>query len=531
MAVTRKLVPYVGLLVVQLIGVALLGWATPLHGGFPLDDAWIHQTAARNLAEQGTLGLVPGHFGSGTTSLLWVVLLAVNHAMLHWPPYAFSAMLGVSLLVAAGQLILHCGIKDGWTVSWAWLFAALFSIGPNHTWFALSGMEVCLGTALLVSAVVLWFEPSASNRTASASGLVMALLVLTRPESGVLCIGVLALARRARRKLGQVVIAALPPALSLVAYLTANLVARAQASPSTLAGRRWMWLADTAHWPWYAPRFELVSHWLDRLWRFSVGEPWLGFFWILVGLACVGALRCWLDAKRIGAIVVLASVQFGTYLVALPVEGHGGRYQPLVAALFLPLSCEGGRLFMEALGHSHAALHRVARHLSWILPAAMGPWLLACFANWSSAHALAVAHVDATEVAAGRWLAQLPREARIASFDMGGITYFGRHTVLDLGGLSDPSVVTDIVQGQIGRRLERERIEYLVLPMSYSDDFPDPWNFRHRLGLIGVANLGLEVVGEFSSPLSIWAPGLQATLHCSPRQSVFHLKNQRQVGP
>jgi hypothetical protein len=43
--------------------------------GFPLDDAWIHQTYARNLAETGQLAYLPGQPCSGHTSRSIAALL------------------------------------------------------------------------------------------------------------------------------------------------------------------------------------------------------------------------------------------------------------------------------------------------------------------------------------------------------------------------------------------------------------------------------------------------------------------------
>jgi hypothetical protein len=518
-----ELIVRTSVLAVQLAGVLLIGRLTSVDAGFPIDDAWIHQTAARNLVENGTLGVVPGHFGSGTTSLLWVGLLAINHLWLHWSPSTYSTLLGVALLIFAGQVVLHCARRDGWSPSRAGLFAALFTVSPNHAWFALSGMEVCLGTALLVCAIGLWFAETRTRASAVATGAVMSLLVLTRPESCVLCFGVLVLAPWAHRKLGHVIVASVLPVLAFILYLSVNLSGQGQAGPSTLAGRRWMWLQEMANWPWYAQRFSLISRLLDRIWEFTLGEPWLVVFWFLVGLAGYGAVWCWVGAKRIGALVVLGALQLGTYLIMLPAEGHGGRYEPLVFALFLPLACEGACRCFSLLTSIVARLRKWMTVTTWLVPAALLPGLLSAFGAWASAHALAVVHVNATEVAAGHWVSQLPPGTRIASFDIGGIGYFGRRPLLDIGGLSDPSVISDVIGGRIAQRLKRERIEYVILPMGYSDYFPDPWNFKSRLGLSGARGLSMSIVRQFISPSEVWVPGLRATLHCSPRQVVYRI--------
>jgi len=56
--------------------------------GFPLDDAWIHQTFARNLALRGEWAFIPGETTAGSTAPLWSALLAVGF-WLKLAPYAW----------------------------------------------------------------------------------------------------------------------------------------------------------------------------------------------------------------------------------------------------------------------------------------------------------------------------------------------------------------------------------------------------------------------------------------------------------
>ena len=66
-----------------LLGVAAyvaLARASGLHG-FPLDDAWIHQTYARNLANAGQLAYVPGQPSAGSTSPAWSFLLSISYLL------------------------------------------------------------------------------------------------------------------------------------------------------------------------------------------------------------------------------------------------------------------------------------------------------------------------------------------------------------------------------------------------------------------------------------------------------------------
>src|SRR3954471_23289583 len=46
------------------------------HVVYGLDDAYIHMTVARTLAQHGVWGINPGEFAPASSSLLWVVILS-----------------------------------------------------------------------------------------------------------------------------------------------------------------------------------------------------------------------------------------------------------------------------------------------------------------------------------------------------------------------------------------------------------------------------------------------------------------------
>jgi predicted membrane-bound mannosyltransferase len=67
--------------------------------GFPLDDSWIHQTYARNLALRGEWAFRPGIPSAGSTSPLWSTLLALGF-LLRLSPYIWTYLLGAATLFA-----------------------------------------------------------------------------------------------------------------------------------------------------------------------------------------------------------------------------------------------------------------------------------------------------------------------------------------------------------------------------------------------------------------------------------------------
>ena len=84
-------------------GVFLLYSARFYKIGFPLDDAWIHQTYARNLAVLGEWSFIPGRPSAGSTAPLWSFLLAVGYWLrigyLFWAfLLGFSCLLGLAMV-------------------------------------------------------------------------------------------------------------------------------------------------------------------------------------------------------------------------------------------------------------------------------------------------------------------------------------------------------------------------------------------------------------------------------------------------
>lgn len=122
MASTRNLLRSRRALLVVAVLLALaiyMGFAALSHGlGFPLDDAWIHQTYARNLAELGQWSFVPGQPSAGSTSPLWTIL-QVPAQVLGLDPVYWSALLGAALLVALALIGAEwwrdrSGASKGW---------------------------------------------------------------------------------------------------------------------------------------------------------------------------------------------------------------------------------------------------------------------------------------------------------------------------------------------------------------------------------------------------------------------------------
>ena len=137
-------------LILLLAGLAAVGGfliaSSRVRGpGFPLDDAWIHLTYARNLGQSGEWAFVPGKPSGGSTAPLWTGLLALGFA-LRLPEIAWAYGLGTLSLIGLAWIGERYFRRETGGEGSGWLpWAGLFLAGEYHlVWAAVSGMETVL---------------------------------------------------------------------------------------------------------------------------------------------------------------------------------------------------------------------------------------------------------------------------------------------------------------------------------------------------------------------------------------------------
>src|SRR4051812_29622455 len=104
MRLTRRDVLILGLGTLLIVLIYLAVSALTYRIGFPLDDAWIHQTYARNLAVRHEWSFLPGQPSAGSTSPLWTFLLAIGF-FLPRSPYLWTYLLGGLILFGLALLV------------------------------------------------------------------------------------------------------------------------------------------------------------------------------------------------------------------------------------------------------------------------------------------------------------------------------------------------------------------------------------------------------------------------------------------
>jgi hypothetical protein len=432
--------------VALLLAAHLISSAVTYRVGFPLDDAWIHQTYARNLARLGEWSFIPGIPSAGSTSPLWTALLAPGF-FLPFSPYLWTYFLGGALLLGIA-LLVESFLRR--TVAayhpelpWAGL---LFVFEWHLAWAAFSGMETILHILLVF--LVVNFILSGSRRYLAA-GIVTGLSVWVRPD-GLTLLGPLVLAILLEKSSLSVRLRGL---LSLVVgfgifflpYLFFNLVISGTPMPNTF----------------YAKQAEYVS------WQaLSLGERggllalqfFLGVSLILIPgfvLKVFRALR-----QRDWGVLLVAVWLLGyllLYLLRLPVYQHGRYYLPALA-VFILLGLAG---FLENLTFSRRAHLTLS---SAVLLLILIMVLLSSSLYGVYTYGQEVAYIESQMVDTAIWVAgNLPPAALVAAHDIGALGFYDHHQLLDLAGLISPAVVPFMNDNQrLAAYLTSEKVQYLI---------------------------------------------------------------------
>ncbi|MBL8147991.1 MAG: hypothetical protein JNL34_16550, partial [Anaerolineae bacterium] len=232
--------------VVALLLTAFYVWAG--GGGFALDDAWIHQTYARNLGLYGEWAFVRGVPSAASTSPLYTILLAAGY-VLGVPFTLWTHGLGATALAGIGLLAIRLARRLTGPRSLAPLAAGLACVGSWHLiWAAASGMETALFAMWTLALILLaWREIDAQRPRpwlrAVVFGAAAALTMLTRPE-GLLLTGLCGLAllmahprRSLRVMLGWLLLAGGVWLLFMLPYFVSNLQLAGSLLPGTNAAK------------------------------------------------------------------------------------------------------------------------------------------------------------------------------------------------------------------------------------------------------------------------------------------------------
>jgi len=433
--VSRAPVPAVLPRLAPVAAVALaVALAWPLRD-YVTDDTFIHLQYARNLAAGEGFAFNPGERVYGTTSPLWVLLLA-NAMALGMDGLLAAKLLGALATLAAlalWALLVRRTLADPWlaalaTVAWA-----------AHAWmlrWSLSGMETPLAVALVLAGLVAFTAREPWGGRARGAGLLWSLAGLARPECALLLPlwALLELARHGPAAGARRALAALWPGLLLLAGWHGFALAWfGSAWPNTLAAKAAGGTGLAYHLEQLARQAAIVAA--------SDGVLAL----VLAGSLASAALRGSRPAPRPSAAWLPA-----VWLAAVPLL-YMARGVPVLSRYLVPLLPVLAWLAWRALDRALAA--RAAPERSGA--AGRVPWpgvavavlvLAQNLVAWQQVVRPQVesfsAGMRSSLIPWGEWFAANTRpDAVIAAPDIGALGYLGRRRVVDLAGLVTPQMV------------------------------------------------------------------------------------------
>lgn len=475
-----------GALALGLFYLAVSAWGFGFSG-FPLDDAWIHQTYARNLARTGQLAFVPGVPSAGSTAPLWSFLLSVGY-FLGVPFKIWTYGLGLILLGLTGWSMARLGARLFLEKPWVGWGAGLFCLFEWHLiWAAVSGMETILFVWLSILLIERYFagkqmanrgtgEWANNNDSPFADfglGILGGLLILTRPE-GLGLVGLMALGMMygGWRQKGE----------SLKELRGTGRNSQAPQVPSSssqfplflfLLFRRWLWLVSgvglllvpyVAFHLWatglpfpntfYAKQaeYQVILNNFPLWWRlfgnFSQSvETVQGVFQVIF----IGAqflllpglfFGAWLTLKERRASLGIVWIWWIGFLLLyglrLPVTYQHGRYQIPAIPWIILLGVWGTVCLLEKFPRRHVAWRAFSR--AWVLSLLL--LTLAFTVIGAQAYGRDVRFIESEMVATAKWLdVHIAPDALITAHDIGAIGYFTQRPLLDLAGLITPEII------------------------------------------------------------------------------------------
>ena len=475
------------------------GLAWPLRA-YVTDDTYIHLQYARHVAHGDGFVFNTGERVYGTTSPLWVLLIADAMAI------GVDGLLAARLLGAActlASIVLWFALVRR-TLERPWLRVAATLVWAAHAWmlrWSLSGMETPLATSLVLGGALAfaWSRPWGAGRAGLAS-LLWALAALARPECALLLplwalllafdLGLGAGLHEAARGLW-------PGGLVLAGWLGWARVWFGRFWPNTLAAK--------------AAGGTGLDYHLEQLAR-QVGIVLATD--AVLGLALVLALAARV-ARREG-VSLRPSVRLlpWVWAAAIPLL-YIVRGVPVLSRYLVPLLPLGAWLAWRELDRWQGGVARskspasdATRRGSARSAVAAAVAVFAIVENlvvWTRVVKPQVdsfsAGMQASLVPWGRWFAaHAPADAVIAAPDIGALGYLSQRRVLDLAGLVSPEMVP------ILRRMSQEdataRFEFtrFARPDYVVDRAPRAWDLERRsawaaslarIGHASLPNLGI----------------------------------------
>jgi hypothetical protein len=526
---------------------------------FPMDDTYIHFVYADNLLSYGKLFFSDlNEKGVGATSPFWIFLLAgLKRSGI--PLWLSAKALGViGLITINGGLYVL--LRPLWKSPFLLLAVILLSISGNLIWFSLSGMETTLFLAIGILALIAYRQEKWFS-----FGILVGLMILTRPEGMILAVATLLVDWWSHRYLRPKFLAAILIGVAIAAPWFIYLYLRTEhILPTSAIGKR---LTFTMALDYVANQYPYLSSvvqlralvyplaWFAYLLVFALGgrsfpAPYIlednnfGIFsyspsywaipaWLLVVFPLLLAGVRWLVAQREWAkwseefqarpLIILAVwfiLHNLAYMFFMPILGTASRYGALNHVLLWVFLVFGISRFAQQ------------PHLVRLLTS--GLILIACANNlyWNRVYDANIEHMRNVRIATAYFVRDsLASQEHCAAFDIGALRYFSQRPIVDIGGLTDPDEQKWFNANEIGLYLIEHRATCLILP-GQSNAHGEGWlDFVEISGLNSSPYFSLQPVTSFEMDDERWQLGYLPTANQQKSVIIYRLVGTQSVSP
>ncbi len=432
--------------------------------GFPLDDGWIHQTYARNFAENGEWAYVSGKTSGGSTSPLWTLTLSLVY-LFNTGPFWGTFVLSMMLTLVAGLLFQYLfELNTHTNTKYVWLkglpvFGLFYLLDWRMNWAAVSGMEIMLYIVVILA----FFVALKKNKKYWIPGLLAGIALWIRPD-GLTLLGPLFFVfflekpeKVARTKKILESLLAFSP--FVIGYFIFNKLTAGTWLPNTFYAKQ----------SEYAVLYQIS---LGKRILQLMGQPWISAAVVLLpGLLFMIyqsiKQKDWFNISKtlwaFGYILI--------YAIRLPVIYQHARYlMPAMPVLYyLGLLGTIEALSTMQLSDSKVKLLRfgVFTLLGCLL---LGFWMLGLSAYISDT---SIIHQEM--VTASLWVRDnIPSNEVIAAHDIGALGYYGEHDILDLAGLISPDVIPFIRdEAKLEEYLKDQDVMYIMTLSNWYDSLTE----------------------------------------------------------
>lgn len=443
----KKAILLIGGLTLLSLGIYLMTSAWVYSLGFPLDDAWIHQTYARNFRQHLQWSFFPGEVSGGSTGPLWGFLISVFY-FLGLAPYFGTYFLGFLLLwgISALGMWIFNALQPEWS-SKAVLVGVLLIFEWHLVWAAGSGMET-----LLFSLLVLWVCGLLIRKSRHwfVLGLLTGISIWVRP-GGVTLLGPIYLTLLVQKSAVDVWKEGLKAmsgfALTAGFYLLFNHWVAGDILPNTF----------------YAKQAEYVAARSVPLIRRTAKlglQPFVGAGIVLLPgfvlkLIDMAKRKAWADFA--GPLWAIGYIFL--YALRLPVTYQHGRYLIPTIPIFFIWGLAG--LLRWIQWDSENMFRRVASR-TWLVVLLVIAILFMGIGAWIYGRDVAVIETEMVKIA--KWVEEhVDEDAIIAAHDIGALGYYCDRRIVDMAGLVSPDVIPFIRdEERLAEYLDEMEVDYLI---------------------------------------------------------------------